>query len=84
MQTSIRKWGNSAGTILPAATLKKAGLSIGDPLEIEVENGTIVMRAAKPEYTLESLLAATPPGAIEKSEEDMAWLGDKPVGKEDI
>lgn len=28
MHTNTRKWGNSAGTIIPATTLQKAGLEI--------------------------------------------------------
>jgi len=84
MQTSIRKWGNSAGARIPAGTLKKAGLAIGDALEIEVIDNAIVMRAAKPEYSLEDLLAATPSSAIELSAEDEAWLGSEPVGQEEL
>ena len=33
MHTNIRKWGNSAGTIIPAAILQEAGLEIGDALD---------------------------------------------------
>jgi len=33
MQTNIRKWGNSAGTIIPANILQEAGLEIGDALD---------------------------------------------------
>lgn len=84
MQTNIRKWGNSAGAVLPASALKKAGLAIGDALEIEVRGEEIVMRPAKAKYTLAELLAATPSGAVEKSDEDREWLESDPVGREVI
>jgi antitoxin MazE/antitoxin ChpS len=84
MQTNIRKWGNSAGALIPAATLKKAGLQIGDALDIEVLNNAIVLKAAKPQYTLEGLLADTSAHSVQKSEEDQQWLNAAPVGKEEI
>jgi antitoxin MazE/antitoxin ChpS len=84
MQTSIRKWGNSAGAIIPAAILKKAGLEMNDQLEIEVVDGRIVLRPAAPSYTLADLLKARPEGALMMDAEDRQWLNAAPVGKEEI
>ena len=59
MKTHIRKIGNSAGMILPAAILKKLHLSEGDEIEIS-ENGNqiiITPKKIKPKYTLKELLA---------------------------
>lgn len=84
MQTSIRKWGNSAGAIIPAAILKKAGLEMNDQLEIEVVDGRIVLRPAAPSYTLADLLKASPKGALMMDAEDRQWLNAAPVGKEEI
>ena len=82
MQTNIRKWGNSAGALLPMALLKKIGLDIGDTLDIEVRGKEIVMTISKPDYTLAELLAATSAKAICKTEEDHNWLNAQPVGNE--
>lgn len=84
MQTSIRKWGNSAGAIIPASILKKAGLEMNDQLEIEVVDGRIVLRPAAPSYTLADLLKASPEGALMMDAEDRQWLNAAPVGKEEI
>ncbi len=82
MHTNIRKWGNSAGTIIPAPVLAEAGLSLGDAVEIEVVDGKIVITQAAPRYSLEDLLRASPIDSITLDDEDKAWIHDEPVGKE--
>lgn len=82
MRTNIRKWGNSAGAILPATALAKAGIKLGDSVEVIAENGQITIKAPAPEYTLEELLAATPASAVKLSQEDKEWLDSAPVGRE--
>jgi len=82
MQTNIRKWGNSAGAIIPSAALAKAGISLGDSVDIIAQDGQITFRSKSPEYTLESLLKATPNTTTELSKEDQAWLNMTPAGKE--
>lgn len=82
MQTNIRKWGNSAGTIIPAPVLAAAGLRLGDAIEIEVVDGAIVIRRTAPTYRLEDLLAATPQDKTSPDEEDREWLHDAPMGRE--
>ncbi|HDS1208405.1 TPA: AbrB/MazE/SpoVT family DNA-binding domain-containing protein [Shewanella algae] len=83
MQTSIKKWGNSAGAIIPAAVLKKAGFGMGDPVEIEVVKGRIVMSSAAPTFSLDELLSVSPKGAFELDSEDAQWLSSH-VGREEI
>lgn len=82
MQTNIRKWGNSAGTIIPAPVLAEARLRVGDAILIEVVDGTIVIRQAAPVYRLEDLLEATPSDKLALDDEDKQWLDDAPVGRE--
>lgn len=48
MQTHIRKWGNSAGTVIPAKALAKAGFSLGDTVEIVAAEGQIIIKQATP------------------------------------
>lgn len=59
MQTLVRKIGNSTGTIIPATILKKLDLKVGDRVDIEDDNGRIVIVPAKskPKYSLPELLA---------------------------
>ena len=82
MQTNIRKWGNSAGAIIPAAALAKAGIALGDSVEVIAEDGQITIKSRTPEYTLDALLEATPSEAVKRSDEDNAWLEMPSVGKE--
>ncbi len=82
MHTNIRKWGNSAGTIIPAPALAKAGLKLGDMVNVEASEGQIIIKQATPSYTLADLLKATPEKSIALNEEDREWLRDSPVGKE--
>ena len=82
MHTNIRKWGNSAGTIIPAPVLAEAGLSLGDTVDIEVVDSMIVIRQVAPTYTLDELLMASPNEAMILDDEDKAWLHLEPVGKE--
>jgi len=59
MQTLVRKIGNSTGMIIPSAILRKYSLKIGDQLNIQDDNGRIVIVPiqTKPKYTLAQLLA---------------------------
>ncbi|RLA43758.1 MAG: AbrB family transcriptional regulator [Gammaproteobacteria bacterium] len=82
MRTNIRKWGNSAGTVIPARALAKAGFSLGDTVEIIAVDGQIVIKQATPKYNLDDLLASSPRKAFELDDEDRAWLYDESVGKE--
>ena len=58
MQTLVRKIGNSTGMIIPANILKKYSLNIGDQLDIQDDNGRMVIipTQTKPKYTLKQLL----------------------------
>lgn len=82
MQTIIRKWGNSAGAIIPAAALSKAGMSLGDTVEIDAEKGIIRFKQAQPEFSLEQLLDASPEASFQVDDEDREWLQESPVGEE--
>jgi antitoxin ChpS len=59
MQTLVRKIGNSTGTIIPASLLKKLDLKEGDRVDIQDDNGRILIipNRTRPQYTLTELLA---------------------------
>lgn len=54
--TVLDRWGNSLGVRLPKSIADTAGLREGDRVVIEVDDGSVVIRHAKPKYTLEQLL----------------------------
>jgi len=82
MELSIRKLGNSAGIILPAALLRALNLSVGSSVKAEEVKGALVLTpAVKPRYSLDELLARCDPKA--PVPEDMkTWSEMSPVGKE--
>lgn len=84
MRSKLRKWGNSAGVIIPAAALNEAKFKLGDALEVEAREGEIVIREASASYTLEELLEASPDKSISLDDEDSTWLNDDPEGGETL
>lgn len=82
MHTTIRKWGNSAGILIPAPLLAQARLKLGDVVDIEAVNGKIIIKQAAPSYTLNELLRASPKETLTLDADDKAWLHDATEGKE--
>ena len=82
MQTNIRKWGNSAGAIIPAGALKKSGIRLGDTVELDVREGQITLKQTSPKYTLNQLLELSPESAVDIDDSDREWLHEASVGKE--
>ena len=82
MKTNIRKWGNSAGTIIPVPMLDAAGIALGDKVNIEAKAGKLVMTLVDEPMTLEDLLAKSPKESFKALDEDQDWIDVKPVGRE--
>lgn len=78
MKTRVKKWGNSSGTLLPAALLEQVGLAQGDPIRLNIVDGAIVITPDAPSYSLQSLLDNTP------ESNDGEWDTGGPVGLEEI
>ena len=60
MVTEIQKWGNGQGVHIPKALLEQLSLTIGDDVEIVIENGRIILEPARKtgqKYTIEKLVA---------------------------
>jgi len=82
--TNLRKVGGSIMLAIPPALLKVLHLREGEKVDVEVNNGCLVIEPAKrPHYTLDKLLAQCNASA-KMSKDDQAWLNDKPVGKESL
>ncbi|WP_312745503.1 AbrB/MazE/SpoVT family DNA-binding domain-containing protein [Cedecea neteri] len=81
MRITIKKWGNSAGMVIPGALMDELGVKIGQSLEAEVMNNQLIMKPIRKKYTLDELLAQGDPSAPKVSEEDI-WGKDNPLGKE--
>jgi antitoxin MazE len=61
VKTSLDRWGNSLGVRLPKAIAESAALREGDSVEISFEDSAVIIRRAKPQYTLEELVAGITP-----------------------
>ena len=82
MKTNIRKWGNSAGTIIPVPMLDAAGIALGDKVNIEARAGTLIMTLVDEPMTLGDLLADSPKKSFRILEDDQDWVDTKPSGRE--
>lgn len=61
MRTEVARWGNSLVLRLPRPIADQTGFAEGTPIEIEVENGRIVIRPVVPRYALDDLLSGITP-----------------------
>ena len=78
MKTTAQKWGNSLAIRLPKSVAQQAGLKVKDDLEIEVREGTLVLRPhLRRVYRLEDLVKRISPRNLHK---ELGFGG--PVGRE--
>ena len=68
---------------LPPVLVKQLNLQVNDRVEIDVENGRIIIEPRRhPSYTLDELLAQCDEKDFVLTAEDRAWVDAKPVGNE--
>ncbi len=48
MQSAVKKFGNSAGVIIPKPFLAELGAEAGDSVEMRIEGGKLIIERAKP------------------------------------
>ncbi len=80
--TKLRKVGGSIMLAVPPAILDLLKLRTGAKLNMDVQDGRLVIEPeARPRYSLDDLLAQCD-GTAPTSAEDRAWVDAKPVGRE--
>jgi antitoxin ChpS len=80
--TKLRKVGGSVMLAVPGVILDLLHLKAGAAVELAVEGERLMVQPqTKPRYTLDELLAQYHPDA-NAEEEDRAWLGLTPAGRE--
>ena len=77
MTSQLAKWGNSLALRIPKSVAAEANVQDGDPVEVSVENGAIVVRPAVKRYTIEELVADMTP---DKRHGETDW--GPPLGNE--
>jgi antitoxin ChpS len=81
MELSVQKWGNSAAVRLPTELLGLLKVALGDKLAVDVRADGVFLKAKRPAFSLDDLVAQCDPTAPEPA--DMAlWRAAKPVGRE--
>ena len=79
----LRKVGGSAMLAIPPEMLDTMSVSIGAVFDLEVANGSLVAKPAKPKYTLRQLLAEEKAAGIEPlGEADTEWNDAPAMGRE--
>ena len=80
--TNLRKVGGSVMLAVPPALLDLLKLGVGAKVDIDVENGRLIVEPkVRPSYTLHELLAQCDETDTQ-SDGDRAWIDAKRVGKE--
>jgi antitoxin ChpS len=82
MKTALRTIGNSKGAVIPASLLRELNLNVGDELNAQAVDGSLVLTPSrKTKYSLADLLAQCDSSAP-MPEELASWDGMKSVGNE--
>ena len=58
MRARVSRWGNSLAIRLPKAAVASLQVREGEPVDLVIEGETLMIRAKRPHYTLEELVAA--------------------------
>jgi antitoxin MazE len=56
-QAIVGKWGKNLAVRFPGEIVKASGLHDGERVEIEIQEGTIIIRRTVPQFTLKALFA---------------------------
>ena len=57
MRARVAKWGNSLGVRIPKTAAQEVGLEDGTSIEVRVSGRNLILTPARPEYTLDQLVA---------------------------
>jgi len=80
MVAKVQKWGNSQGLRLSKQLLDEVQISVGDPVEVVVQEGVIVvapLKRVRGKHSLRDLIRQIPKG---HKAQELPWGG--PAGRE--
>jgi antitoxin MazE len=75
----VGRWGANLAVRLPRDAAAAAGFTTGTAVDVEARRGEVVIRAARPRYTLSELLEGSSPEAMREA---FQWGDD--VGRESV
>ncbi len=80
---TLRNLGGSTVMVVPKKILNLVHLNAGSQVELNVENGRLIIEPTKrPRYTLTELLSRGRPKDLAPKRRDRSWLENGPVGRE--
>lgn len=87
LSVTVRKQGGAAIITIPPVLLKQLGIHVGSPLELHIEDHTLVIRPMasrrKKRYSLTQLLEGVTAAKMEKLKQSTKWTEEGPsVGRE--
>ena len=77
MRITIKRWGNSAGMVIPNIVMKELNLQPGQSVEAQVSNNQLILTPISRRYSL----TQCDMNAAELSEQDV-WGKSTPAGDE--
>jgi len=80
MKVFIKKWGNSAGMLVPSALMNELELQVGQEMDMQVIDGALVIKPVKKRYSLQQLLDGCDGEAPAAADDN--WEHMPPAGKE--
>lgn len=81
MRITIKKWGNSAGVVIPGVVMQALNMQVGQSMDAQVVDSQLVLTPVGKGYSLEALLAQCDMTAPEIGEEEL-WDKSGPTGDE--
>lgn len=79
--TRLRRVGGSVMMAVPRAYLDQLHLHADSQVEIQIEQGHLIVEPAPPKYSLEELLAECDTTAAPSADEH-EWMDSHPIGRE--
>jgi len=79
---ALRTLGGSVVMAVPRQILSMLNLGAGSRVDVNVEDGRLIVEPNKPRYKLAELLAQCTEQNMAMTAEDQEWHNVKPVGKE--
>lgn len=78
MKTHVQKWGNSLAVRIPRAIAQETGLREDSPVDLTLEDGTVVVRpVVGSRYSLRKLLAGVSRSNVHKETDFGGAMGDE-------
>ena len=82
MLLTLKKWGNSSAIRLPKSLLEEVGIHDDASFEVEVKDGSIVLKEKKEVESLEELFSDFDTESYFRNNDTLEYDWGKPQGKE--